>query len=102
MTFYCDISAAAASMVDVQKKKITPALTVSRPLSDPGSSEFTSASNIDPPFYFIQNEDFSDEGDETEQGGEDKGSACPRGPRGPVGPPGIEVGSKNLVTQCCT
>lgn len=56
--------------------------------------------NIDSPFCFIQNEDFSDEGDETEQGGEDTGSACPRGPRGPVGPPGIEVGSKNLVTQC--
>ncbi|TWW79331.1 hypothetical protein D4764_10G0003610 [Takifugu flavidus] len=36
------------------------------------------------------NEDVGNKGSETEQGGEDKGSACPRGPRGPAGPPGIE------------
>nr|XP_046255949.1 acetylcholinesterase collagenic tail peptide isoform X1 [Scatophagus argus] len=36
------------------------------------------------------NEDISYHGGDSEQGNEDKGSACVRGPRGPAGPPGIE------------
>lgn len=62
-------------------------------------------------FYYIQNEDISNQGSETEQGGGgDKGSTCPRGPRGPAGPPGIEVGIFSIFscntahhahTACC-
>ena len=52
---------------------------------------------IDSPFYYIQNEDVSNQDSESEQAGEDKGSACPRGPRGPAGPPGIEVGSHAVL-----
>lgn len=90
VTFYCEISA-VASLVDTRNN---PTLTVCWPLSDPGynPSEITSALIIDSPFYYIQNEDVSNQDSETEQAGE--GSACPRGPHGPAGPPGIEVGSK--------
>lgn len=79
-----------------------PTLTVFWPPSDPGynPSEFTSALIIDSPFYYKQNEDISNQGSETEQASEDKGSACPRGPRGPAGPPGIEVGSE--IFSCST
>lgn len=88
--FYGGISA-VVPLVDVQNIQqllsldpwVTPIKT---------SQSFTSALIINSSFYYTQNEDISNPGSETEQGGEERGSACPRGPRGPAGPPGIEVG----------